>query len=241
MRKIEAFTMLIVICMSLVTVAAAGDNATADVNTTGTATSTEIPVVTQTVTQPSQTAAQTVQPSQTVEAKEKKFRVGPTVRIRPLNDEIKKDQDGLVELYFDNPSINDVQLTVDAHISVPSGVHVYGQGFGQAAAAGVVYGVFEVPPGSARTINIVIKAEKIGDFSAQFTGTYYPGDNKDAYQPISLTHPFKVSEPSADPNSAGTAGQTGNGEQKPTEKSPGIPVIGAIFVLTVLAYTMRRR
>lgn len=244
MRKIEAFTMLIVICMSLVTVAVAGDNTTADVNATGTTTSTAAPVTNQNVTQPAQTMvqpAQTTQPSQTEEAKEKKFRVGPTVRIRPLNDEIKKDQDGLVELYFDNPSLNDVPLTVDAHISVPSGVHVYGQGFGQAAAAGVVYGVFEVPPGSARTINIVIKAEKVGDFSAQFTGTYYPGDNKDAYQPISLTHPFKVSEPSADPLSGGDAVQTGKEEQKPTEKSPGIPVIGAIFVLTVLAYTLRRR
>ena len=135
-----------------------------------------------TIINPTPTAVDTIE----------KFRVGPTVRIRPLNDEITKDQDGLVELYMDNPSLNDVILSIDLRVNVPSGIYVYGQGFGEAAAAGTVYGKFEVPPGSARTINIVIKAEKLGDFSAQFSGLYWPGDNKDAYQPISLTYPFKV-------------------------------------------------
>ncbi len=123
-----------------------------------------------------------------------RFRVGPTVRIRPLNDVINKSSDGLVELYMDNPSLNDVVLKVDARISVPAGIHVYGQGFGEATAAGTVYGVFEVPPGKAMTVYIRFKADRTGDFTAQFSGTYYPGDNKDAYQPISLTHLFKVYE-----------------------------------------------
>lgn len=30
---------------------------------------------------------------------EKKFRVGPTVRLRPLNSNIEKDKDGIVELF----------------------------------------------------------------------------------------------------------------------------------------------
>ena len=54
---------------------------------------------------------------------EQKFRVGPTVVLRPVNDVITKDEDGLVELYVDNPSLNDVTLNVDARISVPSGIH----------------------------------------------------------------------------------------------------------------------
>jgi len=240
MTKMKLFTMFMLICASLITIAMAGDNNTTDVNTTEIVT----PVVTQTVAQSVQTAvqpAQTVLPVQTEEAKVKKFRIGPTVRIRPLNDVIKKDQDGLVEIYFDNPSINDVSLTVDAHISVPSGVHVYGQGFGSAAAAGVVYGTFEVPPGSARTINIDIKAEKVGDFSAQFTGTYYPGDNKDAYQPISLTHPFTVLEASTDPNSPGAIATPVTGEPASVPKSPGISFFGGILIVSILAYLLRRR
>ncbi|MGB9929372.1 MAG: hypothetical protein ACPK85_13380, partial [Methanosarcina sp.] len=65
---------------------------------------------------------------------EQKFRVGPTVVLRPVNDVITENQDGLVELYIDNPSLNDVTLNVDARISVPSGIHVYGQGFAQTGA-----------------------------------------------------------------------------------------------------------
>lgn len=241
MRKIRAFIMLTILCMSLVTIVFAEDNSSANATTTGTVTATTtVPV--QTGVQPAQTTVQPVQtvaqPSQTAEAKEKKFRVGPTVRIRPLNDEITKNQDGLIEIYFDNPGLNDWPLTVDARISVPSGIHVYGQGFGEAAAAGMVYGKFEVPPGSARTINIVIKAEKVGDFNAQFIGTYYPGDNKDAYQPISLTHPFKVSAASADPLGEPATAQTG---KEGTKSSPGMTTILAIFAITILAYTMRKK
>jgi len=41
----------------------------------------------------------------TVEATEAKFRVGPTVTLRPVNDVINKSQDGLVELYMYNPTV----------------------------------------------------------------------------------------------------------------------------------------
>lgn len=179
-----------------------------------------------------------------------KFRTGPTVRIRPLNDNINKSADGIVELYFDNPSINDVPLTVDARVSVPTGIHVYGQGFGMADAAGVVYGIFEVPPGSVRTIYVNIKAEKTGDFFAQFSGMYYPGKNKDAYQPLSLTYPFTVYEPSPEPKNA----KLTNPEQVPisTKDSdfidkilPGIIIalvaglIGLIYKIYEIKYAHR--
>jgi hypothetical protein len=231
MKRITAFIMLMILGMSLVTVAIAENNTTADITVTGTVASTAVPIVTQVGTQPVQTL---VQPVQT----EKKFRIGPTVRIRPVNDIIKKDQDGLVEIYFDNSGLNDYPLTVEAKVSVPSGIHVSGQGFGSASAAGIVSGTFEIPPGSARTINVVIKAEKIGDFSTQFIGTYYPGDNKDAFQPISLTHPFTVLEASADPLSGGDPAQTG---KEGTKSSPGMTTILAIFAITILAYTMRKK
>lgn len=240
----KAFVMLIIlgICMGTVSIVTAEDNATATPTSTptDTATPTETPTVTQTTVQP--TTVVTVQvPTVVATGKaEGKFRVGPTVRIRPLNDVISKDQDGLVELYMDNPSLNDVTLTVDARISVPSGIHVYGQSFGEAGAAGMVYGKFEVPPGSARTINIVIKAEKIGDFSAQFSGLYWPGENKDAYQPISLTHPFKVTAPSRDPL-ADTSGEAGGNKETPEKKSPGISIIATISIVAIMAYMLRRR
>lgn len=213
-----------------------GNTTPTDTATKTTATST--PIATQTIvtTQPTQTQAPT---TVVTEKGEGKFRVGPTVRIRPLNDVISQYQDGLVELYMDNPSLNDVTLSVDARISVPSGIHVYGQSFGEAGAAGMVYGKFEIPPGSARTINIVIKAEKIGDFSAQFSGLYWPGENKDAYQPISLTHPFKVSAASKDPLKD-TSGETGETKENTPPKTPGMTAVLTIFVITILAYRLRR-
>ena len=61
----------------------------------------------------------------------------------------------------------------------PLVVQVYGQGFGQAGAAGTVYGTFSVPPGTARTININVKGEKVGTYTVHFSGMYWPGDNKD--------------------------------------------------------------
>lgn len=222
--------MLIILSICATTIVAGDSGGNTTNNTTTTATATSIPTVT--VTQSTVTA----QPTQT-QAKEKKFRVGPTVRIRPVNDVISQDQDGLIELYMDNPSLNDVTLSVDARISVPSGIHVYGQSFGEAGAAGMVYGTFEVPPGTARTINIVIKAGKMGDFTAQFSGMYWPEDNKDAYQPISLTHPFKVTAPSKDP----LKDTSGDVKPEKTEKSPGISIIAAISIVAIMAYMLRKR
>ena len=188
-------------------------------------------------TQNNTTSSQAVsQP--TVKVTEGKFRVGPTVRIRPLNDMINKSADGIVEIYMDNPGVNDIPLTVDVHITVPSGIHVYGQGFGEAQAAGVLYAKMEVPPGTVRTAYVNIKAEKTGNFYAQLSGTYYPGENKDKYQPLSFTYPFSVVEISPAPKSPVLT----NPEQVPSEGSwwtdriiPGI-IIAFIAGLIGLGY-----
>jgi len=180
--------------------------------------------------------------SEEIPVSEQKFRTGPTVVLRPVNDVITANEDGLVELYIDNPSLNDVTLNVDARISVPSGIHVYGEGFGQAGAAGTVYGTFSVPPGSARTIYINIKGENVGSYTVHFSGLYWPGDNKDNYNPISLTHPFEVKEPSSNPDEAPASNKT-TGVQAEGTGSFSVPgfgvLIAAIGLLSV--YITRRK
>ncbi len=177
--------LLLLLCLSVVPAMAQGNDTTANItNATATATPTTEPTVVETAT-PVPTEA--------------KFRVGPTVTLRPVNDVINKSQDGLVELYMYNPSVNTVTLTADVQVGVPSGIHVYGAGFGSGGAAGTVAGKFTVPPGATRTININIKSEKTGTFTVHFTGLYWPGDDKDAFQQISLTHPLTVEEPSPKP------------------------------------------
>lgn len=186
----------------------------------------------------SQTATLTVTPNVTTAptvVNEGKFRQAPTVRLRPVTDVIETTQDGIVELFMVNPSLNEVTLNVDASVSVPSGIHVYGESFGQAAGAGQVYGTFSVPPGAGRTISVVIKADKsarIGSHTLQFTGSYWPGNKKEDFQQISLTYPVTVKAPSKDPNTPDPS----NPEDIAggTAKKQDIPLTWIIMAVVVL-------
>ena len=177
---------------------------------------------------------------------EGKFRVGPSVTLRPVTDTIETNQDGIVELFMNNPSLNDVTLNVDARVSVPSGIHVYGQSFGEGAGAGVVAGTFSVPSGTSRTIILVIKADKsarIGSHSLMFTGLYWPGDNKDNFQPISLTYSVTVKAPSKNPESPDPSNPEAvpAGAEAPKTSIPGFGVVLAIFGVFAIARLMSRK
>ncbi|MEA1894253.1 MAG: hypothetical protein U9N36_03430 [Euryarchaeota archaeon] len=216
-----AIVCILLLCLSVMPAMAQGNDTAANVtNATATATA----AVTATVTPSTEpTVVETVTP---VPA-EAKFRVGPTVTLRPVNDVINKSQDGIVELYMYNPTVNTVTLTADVQVSVPPGIHVYGAGFGSGGAAGTVSGTYTVPPGATRTININIKSERTGTFTVHFTGLYWPGDDKDAFQQISLTHPLTVKEPSPKPL-----------DSKPTEKGKNeLPytyiIVGCLAVIAI--------
>ncbi len=164
-------------------------------------------------------------------AAEQKARADPTVILRPVNDVITKNEDGLVELYIDNPSLNDVTLNVDARINVPSGIHVYGKDFAQTGASDTAYGTFSVPPGSTQTISIGLKGEKIGTFTVHFSGLYWSGDDKDNYNPISLSHPFVVEEVSANPEKTPSSNEsvdveTKNNREEETEEGGSGSALG---------------
>ncbi|MCX9024918.1 MAG: hypothetical protein OIN85_02345 [Candidatus Methanoperedens sp.] len=184
------------------------------------------------------TVPPTTVPATTASTTPAKFRVGPSVTLRPVTDVIDANQDGIVELFMNNPSLNDVTLNVDAQISVPSGIHVYGENFGQAAGAGVVAGTFSVPPGTSRTISVTIKADKsarIGSNTISFTGLYYPGDNKDAYQPLSFTYHVTVEWPSKE--ILNTTVQTPTS----TPKIPGFEMLQVIITVGMVVLLIRRK
>lgn len=186
---ISLFICLVLICIVFPSsIAGAQENTTVNENaTTNTMDST-------TVNEPKSSTATQVE----TETQEQIFRVGPTVRLRPLNSEINKSADGIVELFLNNPSLNDVSLEVDMSVSVPSGIYIYGEEGGMSGGAGTVTGHFSVPPGSSRTITMHIKGEEKGTFPVHFSGMYWPGDDKDKWNPISLDSSFKVNEPSSD-------------------------------------------
>ena len=125
---------------------------------------------------------------------ESKFTVNPTVILRPVNDVIDTSQDGIIELYVSNPPINNVTLNLDASISVPSAIHIYGSEFSSSGAAGDISGFFSVPPGTNRTMYVYIRGEKIGTYTVHVSGRYWPDENKNALILLSLSHPFMIKE-----------------------------------------------
>ena len=221
MKKLAIVCILLLFLSAIPAIAQENDTAANVTNVTATTTPTIEPTATKTAT-PVPTEA--------------KFRIGPTVTLRPVNDVINKSQDGLVELYMNNPSLNDVTLTADVQVSVPSGIHVYGAGFASGGAAGTVAGTFTVPPGTVRTIQINIKSENTGTFTVHFTGLYWPGDDKDAFQQISLTHPLTVKEPSPKPLDPKP---TGNGGMK--ELPYTYIIVGCLAVIAIIVIAMMLR
>ena len=127
------------------------------------------------------------------------FRVPPTSSIRPVNDVISYNQDGLIEVMLRNPVLNDIAMEVELTVSVPSGFHLYGEGLVSDLSAGTASAHYVVHPGHARTIYLNVKAAKIGSSTLHFSANFWPTGNKDLFNPISLTHPFTVTEASADP------------------------------------------
>lgn len=130
------------------------------------------------------------------------FRQGPTVRLRPVNDVIDQYKDGIVELLFRNPALNETVMVVDLTVSVPAGIHIYGEGYAQSSAAGAASNTYRVLPGQSQTLKLFIKSEKVGQFTIDFSSVYWPEGNKDLNNPVSLTHPFNVLAASPDPLSS---------------------------------------
>jgi hypothetical protein len=240
--SMKTFKLLFVNLLILVILASPALSQTNDTTANQTTTA---PTVVATTVAPT-VVATTAAPTATAAATTGKFRVGPSVTLRPVTEVIETNQDGIVELFMNNPSLNDVTLNVDARISVPSGIHVYGQSFGEAAGAGVVAGTFSVPPGTSRTIIVVIKADKsarIGSHTLQFTGLYWPDDNKDAFQPLSLTYSVTVKEASKNPESPDIANPSAvpTGAETPKVQIPGFGAVLAIFGVFAIARLLSRK
>ena len=124
------------------------------------------------------------------------------MRLRPVNDVIDQNKDGIVELLFRNPTLNETVMVVDLTVSVPAGIHIYGEGYAQSSAAGAASNTYRVLPGQSQTVKLFIKSEKVGRYTIDFSSVYWPEGNKDLNNPISLTHPFDVRAASPDPFSS---------------------------------------
>ena len=153
------------------------------------------------------------------------FRENPTTRLRPVQDRITSDQDGIIEVFIVNPSVNEVTISVDIVIAVPSGVHVYGEGFAcSATGAGACSGSFTILPAQSKTVVVNIKSDKIGSHIVHFSGYWWPGEDRDMRQPISLTHPFEVVSPSASASPTKELAAMTPTDPAPAESSASTPM-----------------
>lgn len=152
-----------------------------------------------------------------------KFRTDPIIVLKPLGNVINKTTDIFVELYMDNPYTNDAILNVVLDVDTPSGIHIYAQEFKDTTSG--IQGVFNISPGKSKSLLITIKSENIGNYIAEFSGTYWPGNNKAVSNVISLKHQFKATESSSNPLEPGQLDKGVIDRKTPTMVTSTVPTV----------------
>ena len=118
--------------------------------------------------------------------------VGPTVRLRPNRTVITSSQDAIIDMFWDNSIINEATYILEVTVDVPTGLYLYSADGAMGCGAGTCKGLFEIPPGSVRTLPLIVKADEVGEKFIHMTGRYFPQGNPELWNPISLTTPIDV-------------------------------------------------
>lgn len=120
------------------------------------------------------------------------WRVPPDVILRVQEDTVRRNQDGVIELFINNPSLNTIPVSVDILLNTPSGTFVWGQELASGGGAGAINGSFIVNPGISRTVTIFVKSNNIGDQFIHSRVFWWPGEQRDAFKQINQTNRFTV-------------------------------------------------
>jgi hypothetical protein len=139
---------------------------------------------------------------------EAKMRVGTTVRLQASKTVVTKDEDALVDLFWDNSVLNEKTVVIEVLVQVPTGLYLHSEVGAMACSAGTCKGSFSAPPGSARNMPIIVKADAVGDYFLNLNGRYWPEGEKDAWNPVNLSTPVYVREVSRNPKQPDSAGNT---------------------------------
>ncbi len=141
----------------------------------------------------------TVAGQEPVKPSEGRMRVGPSVRLDTRQSEITRQQDAVIDLFWNNSSLNDLATHIEVSMDVPSGLYMYSQDGAMACAAGRCQGTFTAPPGSIRNMPIIVKADSAGNYFIHMSGRYWPENDRDNWTPMSLSTPIRVVGPSPKP------------------------------------------
>lgn len=151
------------------------------------------------------------------DGKEAKMRVGTTVRLQSSRTVVTKDDDALIDLFWDNSSLNEKTVTIEVMVQVPTGLYLHSEIGAMACSAGTCKGLFSAPPGSSRNMPIIVKADTVGDYFLNLNGRYWPEGDPDHWNPVNLTTPIYVREASENPK------QPEPSENTNTETSSTLP------------------
>ena len=142
------------------------------------------------------------------EEKEAKMRVGTTVRLQASKTVITKNDNALIDIFWDNSSLNEKTLIIEVLVQVPTGLYLHSEVGAMACSAGTCKGLFSAPPGSARNMPIIVKADAVGDYFLNLNGRYWPEGDPDGWNPVNLSTPIYVKEASKNPKQPGPVENT---------------------------------
>ena len=127
------------------------------------------------------------------------MRVGPSVRLHTVRNQITSSQDALVDLFWSNSELNDLPVRIEVSLDVPSGLFVYSQDGALACSAGRCMGMFESVPGTVINMPIVLKTDSVGEYMVRLTARYWPAGQRERWTPISLSIPVNAVQESPAP------------------------------------------
>ena len=119
------------------------------------------------------------------------FKMAPSVVFQPANTKITKDAGGAIELYIENPEVNDATLHVCVNIYVPPNLYVYGLS-GGVGGTGVVTATFDIAPGRHKRVKALIRPTRTGVYILDCTATYYPVGHEELASNISSSYEMTV-------------------------------------------------
>jgi hypothetical protein len=165
-----------------------------------------------------------------VEEPEQAFRFEPTVTFQSFNSEINKKQNGTIEFFLKNPSLNNVTLEVDLNIGIPSDIsYIYSEDGSLSRGVGAANKHFSVSPGTSKIVTLNFTGEKTGTLFVHSDVKYWPGKNKNDLSTMSQDSVVKVD--SSD-NTQITPEHIHN--------APGLGVTSIIFILIIVLIFRRK-